>query len=855
MLLAFLHFALAAPLTTANGLSARPAGLDLPAIALDGKPVAGLSLRAELRDPATGQTPTGFTLTGTWRAVGGCLRLDGVVAAAGAEDRIADLVVRAEGAELPLGRIDQQPLLLPAGLLGRLPCVSLRVGGEDRLALAVPPDRICLWDARAEAGGVELRFPFGFTGDARPALRMRAPFAVVLYRTDPRWHYRSALEGYYRAFPEPFRPFVREPGGWFFANQPTELPNPQHFAYYEGGPGGWEAAAERGLRTYPYSESASFTVGLPGDEHPRGYDEAAARLAELEKQLVPTGWTPQQSLAMDETVCHEGRHSLLADGGADGAWTGALQTVTLDPPGHEPILIRGWSRAEGVSAAKGHDYSIYVDVTYADGSYLFGQCAEFEPGTHDWQESRYEIRPERPVRTLRVFCLLRGHTGKAWFDDLHAGPTAAPATNWLTNPGFEELRPPQGLAFVRDNVCLDGNGRMALHITDNLSADVGPPQRMNLLRFCLNVDPKLPSSPQHPSAAGSVLRLYDDLFAAYPRLGGCYIDSVSAWSSMVYNTRRDQWLAATWAFTYDPHSRRVASHGRFGMMKLLAELQRRGHPLGKAVFTNIHCELASFPLYLVSDVPGIESSAFNDPDSLFFYRACSLGKPVLLMDFINLHKLDQPGVAETFHANAAQWGELPSTGRFVKEAYTAYGETIHHWMPAIQELAVAGWQPVPRATGAWIERFGGAGESFYTVRYAAGRIRVEDAAKSLLAYDAVSLEPLPARRDGDGWVIDLDGGDPVRVVHAADRARTRAWLAARAARHVSNASKVRGKAGRTPELAALLAEVKQPTKPKARLERLLALPEPAPEDLHAWSERRELADTLRAVRAWEGMGR
>jgi len=119
------------------------------------------------------------------------------------------------------------------------------------------------------------------------------------------------------------------------------------------------------------------------------------------------------------------------------------------------------------------------------------------------------------------------------------------------------------------------------------------------------------------------------------------------------------------------------------MTDLLGALQERYHPLGKPIFTNIHVNLDAFPLYLVSDVPGIESSLFNDQDSMFFYRASSYKKPLLLLNFMNLHGLDKRDVAERYHLNAAQWGELPSTGRFVQDAYGLYGDLgadpLHEW--------------------------------------------------------------------------------------------------------------------------------------------------------------------------------
>jgi hypothetical protein len=59
-----------------------------------------------------------------------------------------------------------------------------------------------------------------------------------------------------------------------------------------------------------------------------------------------------------------------------------------------------------------------VDLVYADGSPLWGQTASFHTGTHGWERRDLTILPAKPVRSLTLYCLFRGHTGKVWFDDL-----------------------------------------------------------------------------------------------------------------------------------------------------------------------------------------------------------------------------------------------------------------------------------------------------------------------------------------------------------------------------------------------------------------------------------------------------
>lgn len=864
------HPLAAAPVTTNDGLTAEADGATLHSLALAGDALAGVAIEAVVIDPHTAQPAAeGFTVSAQWVAQNGLLRLEGEVRAEGEEDRVADLIIRVRGVEVPLSSMSEEPLLLPRALLSKLPLVSLRTGAQDALALAVPPDRLALFEFRIIEGGVELRFPFGFTREARPELQMRAPFACVIYRTDPRWRFRSALRRYYTLFPEPFEPFIREPGGWFFAAPVPDLPNPQHFHYWEGGPGGWEEAKARGLGTYPYRESSSYTVSLPGSELPKSYEEAMERFDALAQQIVPAAWTPQQAMEIVQDVKLSGERSLLADSGETGHWTGARQAVTLDPPFDGPILVRGHSRAENVAGARDNSYSVYVDVVYEDGSYLFGQCATFTTRTHDWEESRHLIQPAKPVAELRVYCLLRGKTGRAWFDDIHVGPADEPEVNWLLNPGFEELERRRDLQYIRDNVCINSRGEYVVSITDNLSSDVAPTTPMNLLRFTLNLDPDIPSTEERPAVAAGEFDRFDRIFRELPEVAGCYIDSVSAWVYRVLNFRREHWPYNSAPFSYDPGTRQVAAVGRFAMVKYLRALQERYHPLGKPIFTNIHVNPDAFPVYLVSDVPGIESSRYRDEDALFFYRASSFQKPLLLMNFINLHGLDQRDLAEAFHLNAAQWGELPSTGRLVQQAYRDYGDVTHAYMPSIKELAAAGWQPVPLAEGMRVERFGEGEAVYFTLRApatAAGetlRILPEALAgmgDDLVAFDTVQLRELPLVRAEDGFALTLThGASQLTIVRISPREAVAEWLLERARAHALHATRVQGTVGVTPELAALHEALSRAVEPEGipammapwqdALQAALDSVVGPEEDLFALSRRREVLQAAQALAA------
>ena len=118
----------------------------------------------------------------------------------------------------------------------------------------------------------------------------------------------------------------------------------------------------------------------------------------------------------------EGRSNTLAlacETPTEDGWRGASQGVTFNRTNIAPITVRGWSRSENVSGSPDRDYSIYVDVIYNDGTYLYGQTLNFSCGTHDWELQELTLFPLKPIRSVALYCIFRGdHSGSVWFDDI-----------------------------------------------------------------------------------------------------------------------------------------------------------------------------------------------------------------------------------------------------------------------------------------------------------------------------------------------------------------------------------------------------------------------------------------------------
>ena len=155
------------------------------------------------------------------------------------------------------------------------------------------------------------------------------------------------------------------------------------------------------------------------------------------------GWRPfEQGFTRDGDA-------FACDNGADAAARrGASQTIVLDQKEPQPIVAVAWSKADGVGGSRDSDYSLYLDLVYADGEPLWGQTAAFSCGTHDWQRREVRVFPAKPVKSVTVNLLLRRHAGKAsfrgaelrelkagaglaMFDGVAATPQAPPAPRFI----------------------------------------------------------------------------------------------------------------------------------------------------------------------------------------------------------------------------------------------------------------------------------------------------------------------------------------------------------------------------------------------------------------------------------------
>jgi hypothetical protein len=125
-----------------------------------------------------------------------------------------------------------------------------------------------------------------------------------------------------------------------------------------------------------------------------------------------------RGFVIDGAVVHAGRRSIKVVAPDAAGTCGASYRLELNQPRPVPIAISGWSKAQDVSGGSDTGYALYLDAIYNDDSPQWGVTARFATGSHDWERAEMLFVPAKPVKQLSLYCLFRGHSGTAWFDDI-----------------------------------------------------------------------------------------------------------------------------------------------------------------------------------------------------------------------------------------------------------------------------------------------------------------------------------------------------------------------------------------------------------------------------------------------------
>jgi hypothetical protein len=175
---------------------------------------------------------------------------------------------------------------LRCGANGKMSLYPLAAVWSERagLALALDMDHPAQYRLVYHAGTRQffIAYDFGLTKDTA-RFPSSADFRFVLYRFDPRWGFRAALQKYYDLFPQHFVKRVTREGVWMPFSDIASVPDFDDFgfAFQEGAPN-VAFDDQHGIASFVYVEPMSHWLAMPRDV-PRTYESA---LTVLNKDLA-----------------------------------------------------------------------------------------------------------------------------------------------------------------------------------------------------------------------------------------------------------------------------------------------------------------------------------------------------------------------------------------------------------------------------------------------------------------------------------------------------------------------------------------------------------------------------------------
>ena len=143
---------------------------------------------------------------------------------------------------------------------------------------------------------------------------------------------------------------------------------------------------------------------------------AMASAAEISMKFAPIK-DPVTKTSANTTIASDG--VIIVDN-KDGKSGGVNTSVNINQTAPAKIILSGESLCEEslTKSRNAHDYALYIDLTFADGTKKYGITAPFSTNTREWQKKSIEFMPEKAAKQLRIYILYRNQTGKVQFKNL-----------------------------------------------------------------------------------------------------------------------------------------------------------------------------------------------------------------------------------------------------------------------------------------------------------------------------------------------------------------------------------------------------------------------------------------------------
>jgi len=158
------------------------------------------------------------------------------------------------------------------------------------ISLAAPIDRPAIYrfGYSADAQMLYVAFDFGLSEHTKNSPR-RAEFSFTISALNPQWGFRSALENYYKNYPDCFIKNAKQEGIWLAKADPTKIEHPEDFNFMfhqvMNGPKLQDMIKfddEHGFLTYRYILGPEYGIPLKKDE-PQTYENLLSHI-EAEKK-------------------------------------------------------------------------------------------------------------------------------------------------------------------------------------------------------------------------------------------------------------------------------------------------------------------------------------------------------------------------------------------------------------------------------------------------------------------------------------------------------------------------------------------------------------------------------------------
>ena len=160
---------------------------------------------------------------------------------------------------------------------------------------------------------------------------------------------------------------------------------------------------------------------------------------------------PAHARAYESGFKQEGE-TYVCDNGADpDARRGVSWSMTLNQKEAAPVAASAEAKVLIAEGSANSDFSLYVDLTYMDGSHLWGQTSSFDPDSAlGWQRREVIITPDKPIRSLAIYLLFRNRSGKVLFRNPQFGTINSDTVMRFDGVVSEQAKPPQNGFLLRD---------------------------------------------------------------------------------------------------------------------------------------------------------------------------------------------------------------------------------------------------------------------------------------------------------------------------------------------------------------------------------------------------------------------